>query len=299
MTTEQRIAFLEARRNGIGSSDVAKILGVSRWGTAIDVYLDKIESPVISEKMAAPLEWGIRSEPIIAAAISDYHGWVLTKPNPSTKFHAEYPFLAASPDRINDSGELIEIKTSGRVDGWGEPETDDIPQQYWLQCQHQLAVWHSHDPSVEVCWVFVLISQCDFRRYYIRRDAEYLPSVLPALQDFWTCVENRTPPAPDFEHMAAIASLNRLYKPRPGTFATLDDSAATVADEYARLGAVIKDAEGHRDSCKAALIAHLGDHETGLLPDGREIVRKIEHRKEYTVAATSFPKLLIKKAKLK
>lgn len=297
MNADQRLQFLENRRAGIGSSDVAKILGVSKWGTATDVYVDKIEPAHVAsgERIAPQLEWGIRSEPIIAAAISDYNGWQLKKVD--TMAHAEYPFLIASPDRINDNGELIEIKTSGRVEGWGEPETDDIPQQYWLQCQHQLAVWHSHFPETEVCWVFVLISQCDFRRYYIRRDEEYLSSVLPALQNFWKCVESRTPSPVDFEHLAALSSLNRLYKPKPGTFTKLDDEALALAQEYERLGPEIETLKGQRDSVKAALIVRMKDKEIGVFPDGSEVNRKMQTRKEHTVKESTFPVLRLKKAK--
>lgn len=44
MTQSNRTAWLLARKQGIGGSDVAAILGVSPWKTILDIYNDKISS---------------------------------------------------------------------------------------------------------------------------------------------------------------------------------------------------------------------------------------------------------------
>ena len=36
-----RIAFLEARKAGIGGSDIGAIMGLSKWKSPVDVWLDK------------------------------------------------------------------------------------------------------------------------------------------------------------------------------------------------------------------------------------------------------------------
>ena len=38
MSREQ---WLKERKRGVGGSDVGKVLGVSEWGTAVDVWLEK------------------------------------------------------------------------------------------------------------------------------------------------------------------------------------------------------------------------------------------------------------------
>ena len=40
-TDMTREAWLDRRRAGIGGSDVAALLGLSRWKTPLDVFLDK------------------------------------------------------------------------------------------------------------------------------------------------------------------------------------------------------------------------------------------------------------------
>ena len=42
MTSAERLEWLKTRQTGIGGSDVAAILGHSKWKTPLDVYIDKI-----------------------------------------------------------------------------------------------------------------------------------------------------------------------------------------------------------------------------------------------------------------
>lgn len=289
-----RLEWLKSRRNGIGASDAPKVLGLSPWGNALTVYAAKV-SPAVAEPMTGPQEWGHRHEPSMAAAVMDHHGWKLDKV--PTFRHAEYDWLTASPDRVNDIGELIEFKTTSRGEGWGEPETADIPEQYWVQVQHQLAVAASHNPDVRTCWVFVLVSGNDFRRYRVDRDDDYLPTVYAPLRQFWTCVEERTPPEPDWTHPATVAALNRLYTPKPGTAVDLGTAAELLADEYAAAVAEEKAAAERKAEVKAHLIAALGEFETGFLSDGRRITRKTVERAEYTVKASSYVDFRVLKAK--
>lgn len=289
MNAEQRHEWLESRRNGIGSSDTAAILGLSKWKNALDVYLAKV-TPNKSEDMTGPQEWGHRAEPMIAAAIMDRTGWKLEKV--PTVRHPEHEFLIASPDRVNDAGELIEIKTSARSEGWGEPETADVPEAYWIQVQHQLEVC-----GRDAAWIYVLIGGNDFRRYRLERDPEYLPTVIGPLAEFWECVENRTPPEIDFGGANIVASLNRLYQPKPGTYVALEDWHQTDADYYAAVGEEIAAKTKARDEYKARLIAAVGEHECGILPDGRRVTRKTVERKGYTVEPATFTDFRILKAK--
>ena len=42
--TTNRAEWLKARRSGIGGSDVAAILGLNRYKSALDIYNDKIST---------------------------------------------------------------------------------------------------------------------------------------------------------------------------------------------------------------------------------------------------------------
>lgn len=65
MTNEQRAAWLEGRRTGIGGSDVAAVLGLNPWKTPLDVWNDKLG---LSEDkgMSEPAYWGTVLEDTVA-----------------------------------------------------------------------------------------------------------------------------------------------------------------------------------------------------------------------------------------
>lgn len=241
--------------------------------------------------MPPRLEWGHRKEPVIAAAIRDHYGWESSKV--PTHRHREHGFLLASPDRANHLGELIEIKTSDYAEGWGEVDTAEIPEHYWLQVQHQLEVCD----STEVCWVFVLIGHCDFRRYQVIRDREYLPTVIEPLSDFWKCVESRTPPEPDWEHPGTLDSIRRLYTPQTGVSVELDQAAALLVEEYQRVSQEIKALTQFKDEIKGKLIEQMKGAEVGQLPNGAAVQYKAVSRAGYTVEPSTYSDFRIKKAK--
>ena len=45
--SNMRTEWLLERKKGIGGSDAAKILGLSPWGTALDVWADKVGESAI------------------------------------------------------------------------------------------------------------------------------------------------------------------------------------------------------------------------------------------------------------
>lgn len=289
---QTREEFLEARRSGIGASDVAPILGLSPYKTAVDVYLDKVGPITELGQMAPQLEWGQRLEPVIASAIIDRHGWSLTKP--TTMRHATFPYLFASPDRMNADGELIEIKTARFGDGWGEPETADIPEHYWLQVQHQLEVVK----AAPVCWVFVLIGGSDFRRYRVERDPGYLETVAEPLGEFWDMVVNRTPPEPDWTHSHTLEAVKKLYPVQTGMTVELQgEEIEYTARAFAHWGGEAKQLEVMREQAKAKLIAAMGTAEKATLPNGTTIHRKTVNRAGYTVKPSTYETFTIKEPK--
>lgn len=277
-----REEFLEARRAGIGSSDAAPIIGLCPYRTALGVYLDKIGRAEEWREMPAPLEWGIRKEPVIAAAVADKLGWELRKL--PIVAHPEYPWIVANVDRINGGGEIVEIKSTARAAGWGTPDTDEIPANYWAQVQHQLAVVE----SAPLAWVFVLVGQCDFRRYRVARDPDYFGEVFPVYREFWDHVQECVPPAPEWDHPGCLASVQRLYESQKGKTVALGVDAAALASEYAFLGQRASEIEKARESIKARLVAALGDAETGTLDDGRQVKRRQVERKGYAVKPATY-----------
>ena len=66
--------WLKWRKRGIGGSDVASLLGISKWKSEIELWLDKTtqtnEPPVENEAMT----WGTIMEPIIRNHFAEVTG---------------------------------------------------------------------------------------------------------------------------------------------------------------------------------------------------------------------------------
>lgn len=171
---------LEERRKGIGGSDVAAILGLSKFKTPLDVYHDKLFGA--KTEMTQPMMAGILLEDTIA-------NWYMLESNRKVlrdnkiRYHKDIPYLLANIDRIilptNGEGRgILEIKTAGLYAArfW----EDEPPMDYTLQLQHYLDV-------TGYTWgeFAVLVGGQDFRRYYVERDEELIQLKNERLTNFW------------------------------------------------------------------------------------------------------------------
>ncbi len=128
--------WLAWRQGGIGSSDVAAIMGICPYRTAADVYLDKIGQG--KNEKNAWMQRGIHYE--------DEARQVFTRSHPCDNWgplnieHADNPLFKASLDGYSTlSQSILEIKVPGRktldMARYGQ-----IPMHYLIQMQWQMYV---------------------------------------------------------------------------------------------------------------------------------------------------------------
>jgi putative phage-type endonuclease len=198
-----RETWLAERRTGIGGSDVAPIMGLSKWATPLSVYLDKIgEGQPVEETPA--MRWGTALEPVILSAYRDQTGFA-TIPVPVLLRHDKHPFVIGTPDGIAVD-RIVEAKTARSAEGWGEPGSDEIPEPYILQVQHYMML-----TGKALADVAVLIGGSDFRVYTIPADPELQGMMLDAEASFWSRVQDRIPPEP-VTYADAVARFGRASK---------------------------------------------------------------------------------------
>ncbi|QEM67530.1 YqaJ viral recombinase family protein [Geobacter sp. FeAm09] len=251
-----RAAWLRARRSGIGGSDAAAVLGVSRYATAYQVYLDKRgELPEQPESPA--MFWGRALEPAIRRCYADATGRTVRVPGRIVR-HPHRPYLLATLDGITDDGRVLEIKTARSAEGWGEPGSDEIPEAYLCQVQHYLMV-----TGLETADVAVLIGGQDFRLYEVGADRELQDLMAGQEAEFWGRVERGEPP-----EAASLADLaHRFRHPVAATVPAPPRAVAAVAglkllrDEMKRL-------EAEEERLKIIVQSCMGERE-GLTIDGR------------------------------
>ena len=140
MTREE---WLEARRRGIGGSDVSAIMGLNPYRSALSIYMDKVGAvPVDASEMSEQAYWGTVLEEPIARRFAELHPELTVRRNNNILINSDYPFAIANIDReIRDGNETygLEIKTVGirSAKFW---EDNDVPLAYVLQVSHYMMV---------------------------------------------------------------------------------------------------------------------------------------------------------------
>lgn len=176
-----RAAFLAERKEGLGGTDAAAILGVSKWATAYDVWLDKTGRKP-ERKDSSAMWWGRELEELIAKRFMEERGAQVVKPSNTFRDRVS-PFLLANPDRLHvNRPRGLEIKTASHyvAHEWGPSGSDEIPNAYLVQCQHYMMV-----TGLYVWDVAALIGGSDLRYYEIQADTEFIEHLRTRLSDWW------------------------------------------------------------------------------------------------------------------
>ena len=127
MTREQ---FLLDRKKGIGGSDVASILGVSPFRTALEVYHDKTRPELVFDEPTEDMQRGVRVEKYILQEYSE-RSEVELNTNIPTIVDKQYPFMRANIDaKVIDANVVVEAKsTKAPISSW----ESGIPEYYKAQ----------------------------------------------------------------------------------------------------------------------------------------------------------------------
>lgn len=293
MNESERTDWLLTRKTGIGSSDASAVLGLSPWSTALSVYLDKTgQAP--PKEMSQAMRWGLALEPAIAEAYRQETGRLATAPAKALARHPKRDWQIASIDREADD-RIVELKTAGarQADEWGEPGTDEVPEYYLVQVQHQMAV-----TGHLLADIAVLIGGQDFRVYHLERSEPIIDRLTEIEAAFWDRVQRRDPPPPDWTHPGTVPLIESLYRPKDGLAVNLGCQAVELVRQYQSWGQKAGEAKDAKDQCRAELVEMMGEASLAFLPDGQRIKRKTTARRGYTVEPSEYCDFRILKAKL-
>ena len=182
----ERTQWLALRKQGIGGSDAAAIIGVSPWKTAYALYREKTEDIDHVDEDTELLAWGRRLEAPIRDWYCETTGREVVVPDLMQS--KDYPFMLGTLDGIaGDRG--LEIKTAHQATGWGEPGTNQIPTYYLTQVHHYMIV-----ANLPVFDVAVSIAGSPPVLYEVKADKETHELLVKAEERFWKRVQQLEPP---------------------------------------------------------------------------------------------------------
>jgi putative phage-type endonuclease len=185
------------RRTYLGSSDVAAILGLSKWKTPLDVYLEKLGQGVPPDAAKEKLfRRGKRLEPVVLDMLGEEYGYEITARGARYR-DPGYSWMAAEIDAetvIDGETVNIEVKTVHpfAAGEWGEMETDEIPIHYAAQAMYGLMI-----TGRQRCIFAALFGADNLVTYDLRRDEETIDGIRAKAIAFWLDhVLAKVPPEP-------------------------------------------------------------------------------------------------------
>lgn len=280
-----REQWLESRKEGLGASEAAIVLGISPYKSAYELWAEKrglLERSEVADSEAA--EWGIRLEPIIIQAFAERTGrQAECYPPHALHRHVALPWMLATPDARQLTGRgpgTVQIKTASQYK-MGEWK-DGPPLHYAVQIQHEMAV-----VGVEWCSIVVLIGGQRLRFFDVERNDRFLDAMIPQLADFWERVESGAPPEIDGSVRAAKA-LARLHPDDNGETIILPGEAATWFEEWQDAKDKISTLEKQEQLAKNRLVEAIGPNTIGVIAGYGSLSLKTQSRKETISAASKY-----------
>lgn len=267
MSIPSRQAFLNNRKNGIGGSDAAAILGISPWRTQVDVWIDKVshvldfpceDNPTLRQELGTFLEDKV---------VDLYERETESKCRRHNK-QLSQDCIIGNVDRLvcvngkfpTSKGEVItpkilECKTTSK--DWN----GEVPDYYVCQCLQYIGLL----PSVQTCDVAVLqySPSLNFNIYTIERDDEAINSMFELEREFWArfvqpTLDNPdlpTPPAPQNEEDCKAVWSVRKNKATTPMMANEND--LSLIREIKELDAHIESLNKEKSDLRTSLISRM------------------------------------------
>jgi putative phage-type endonuclease len=263
--------WLAKRRFGVGASEAAAAIGMSRYPNATprNVWLDKcghLHAEDISEKLA--VELGVACEPVIAKKYERATGRELHRIHDILQ-HPTIDWMLADPDRsvAGEPRRLVECKTAGIANPYadiladfGPPGSSKVPLEYRIQVLWQMAV-----TGAEVVDLAVLFGDGrPFTIYEIERDDDDIAELIIDGQAFWDMVVHGVEPD-------VLTSEDARAKHPRGDYTEVDATPEIVAAvmERREIQRRLADLEQQRDEFDAAIMDFMGSA-TALLGPGKK-----------------------------
>lgn len=239
------------RNSGIGGSDIPVILGLSKWKTPVQLYLEKI-GQVTEEKKndnsERLMDMGKMLEPYVIDQFEKTTGNKVGRQQEIIR-HPKYNFLYGTIDGMC-ANLILEIKTtSSLVKAWGE----GVPSYVKAQVAYYCALANAEGAKI----VALFRDTGEMKTYTYMRDIAHENEIIKYAVDFWDCVTKKVPPMPfDYSDMQLLF---KEVKEDKKVLASNDD--ITIISKMARLKNEIKEREDEFEVLKTSICAKLGDAE--------------------------------------
>ena len=261
MNAPDRAAWLAQRRNGIGASDIAAVLGISPWKTPLQLYMDK-RGELPPQEDAPQLRRGRMLEPLVLDFYADETGHEVTRQQECV-VGAE-PWMLATLDGFDAIDNApVEAKTVNAFSAqeFGDHGSDEVPLHYSAQVHWQMML-----TDASTGYLAALIGSDDFRIFTIKRDHDLESLLIARAAEFWQRVQAGNPPEPNSE-----VDVKLLYPRDTGSSIEATPEIADAVAELAALKAQSKDIETKEGLAGMKIKTFMGENATLIGLDGKPL----------------------------
>jgi len=254
----------------IGGSDIAAVMGMSRWVTPLQLWSEKtgkVPAKDLSDNEA--VEMGTELEETVARMFTKRTGkkvrrapknytYKASSKGSSVDIDVELDFVRCQVDRlVEGTDELLECKTAS---AWKEKEWEgeEIPAEYILQVQWQLGI-----TGRSIGHIAVLIGGQKFLYKEITFDRKLFNKMIDEAVVFWSMVKDKTAPMAVGDDNPFIVKLHPENDNQLQEIQEMNDSIALLQ----QVKSTIKDAMDQKSELEAKLKQVIGDNEGIITSD--------------------------------
>lgn len=272
----------EKRRFGLGGSDVGTVLGLNKWKSPIDLWMEKTGRSEPADIGDLPhVHWGIVLEPVVRSAFETETGLTVHDAGGIAYWSQDKRILGHADGLVvDDDGDVFagfEAKTASAwtQQDWGPYDIgsreygNNVPLSYLCQCLHYMIVY-----DLPRWYLAVLIGGFDFRVYHIERDPELEKELLRRELEFLAHVEHDTPP-----EATSIADVVTLYPKSLPREVVADGFVMGLLEKASEADSNGKQWRGIADGAKKDIAAFMGDAEKLVDSSGATLATFASHER--------------------
>lgn len=260
LTIEQQ----KKRQNCIGGSDMAIILGLSKYKTPYQLWCEKkgIIEPTLEQTQLQ--YWGSQIEPLIRQEFSKRNNVDVETPQEAIT-HPFFNHLSGNLDGFIPAwNSIFEAKCSHAFMSsyWGDDGSNIVPLEYLVQVAFYTSIMNADSAHIAV-----LIGGNDYREFKYYRDLELERTILDAACAFWVTVQNDLPPP-----ATAMVDIKIMYPQHTeGKTIAANSEISEYFSKIVDVKAQLKKLQEIENDYKFKIVNYMADAECLVDADGKPL----------------------------
>lgn len=265
--------WLEARKGDVTSTDMAALLGLSKFKSRFALWHEKKTGIVANEFVENDrTKWGKRLQNVIAHGICEDNGWqgedlgLFYISDSNLRIGCSLDVLVDCPDRGKG---LMEVKNVG-LDAFAASWTEENAPAYY-ETQLQLELHMANKAGMELNWgvLAALVGGNKPMLYFRDYDREIGQMMEDQARIFWASIDADEEPKPDYAVDGKLLEKIRGAVLEKNTIdISTNNRVYELIEEYGRGGDMEKEGKAIKEAAKAEILDIIGSADKATFNGG-------------------------------